>query len=54
MFAMFNILFVVHNYLFVMFDFFVRKNEYLFVLFKYLFLIDETNYLILLKNNFIK
>jgi len=32
----------------------VRKNEYLFVLLKYLFLIDETNYLILLKNNFIK
>ena len=48
MFAMFNILFAVHNYLFVIFDFF-RKNEYLFVLLKYLFLIDETNYLILLK-----
>ena len=49
----FNVLFILHYYLFVMCKFFVRKNNYLLVLLKYLFLVAETNYLIL-KNIFLK
>ena len=50
---MFNVLFVVHYYLFVMFNFLFVENNYLFVVLKYLFSIVESNYLVL-KNIFKK
>jgi len=51
---MFNILFILHYYLFVMCKKFVRKNNYLFVLLNYLFPVFETNYLVLKKMIFFK
>jgi hypothetical protein len=47
----FNILFVVHYYLFGMFNFFILKNNYLFILLDYLFPEFEISYLVL-KNIF--
>ena len=44
MFAMCNIVFVVHYYLFVMFNFF-GENNHLFVFLKYLFPKSEITYL---------
>ena len=49
LFMKFNILFIIHYYLFVMCKFFVRENNYLFVLLKYLFQVPETNYIVLKK-----
>ena len=54
LFVMFNILFILHYYLFVMGKKFVRKNNYLFVLLNYLFPVFETNYLVLKKMFFLK
>ena len=51
MFAMCNIVFVVHYYLFVMFNFF-GENNHLFVFLKYLFPKSEITYLML--NFFLK
>ena len=46
MFAICNILLIVHYYLFDMFNFFVCENNHLFMLLKYLFLVAENNYLV--------
>ena len=54
LFVMFNILFILHYYLFVMCKKFVRKNNYLFVLLNYLFPVFETNYLVFKKMIFLK
>ena len=54
LFVMFNILFILHYYLFVMCKKIVRKNNYLFVLLNYLFPVFETNYLVLKKMIFFK
>jgi len=43
---MFNVLLILHFYLFVMCKNF-HKNNYLFMLLKYLFLVAKTNYLVL-------